>query len=278
MTVRFGNLQDGVSLAGAAGGGPIAGSSGLGGGSSGVGSVGQFGFSWEHPVAWAQLRKYFEKSIGEEESKKLISILESNAKSLEDFLDAAYLKANGGTVFGPTNFTAGLNVSGYINVPPPGVIVQFAGSNSPAGWLMANGTQQPIAAYTSLYNTITNGGTVFPYGPNTNGFSGAGSTHFRLPNLIGRVPVGIDPGQPEFDVLGKTGGNKTHTLTTAQLPAHTHTVFAISSNPASFPSPFGLGMTTLTTSDADKPTGSTGSGDPHNNLQPYIVLNYIIKH
>lgn len=262
MTVRFGDPGLGVSGASA-------------------GGTGGLGYTWEHPVAWTQLRKYFERSIGEEESKKLISILESNAKSLEDFLDSAYLKANGGSVFGRTNFSGEVNITGYINVPPPGVIVQWAGANTvspPSGWLLANGGQVLISQYTNLYNVLTSSGTTFPYGANTNGSGGAGSTHFKLPNLAGRVPVGRDAGQTEFDTMGEVGGAKTHPLTSDEMPAHAHTVWAISSNPASFGSPFGLGMTVASSSNANQTTSIAGSGAAHNNLQPYIVLNYLIKH
>src|SRR5690606_11752046 len=52
---------------------------------------------------------------------------------------------------------------------------------------------------------------------------GDGSTTFNLPNLQGRVPVGLDTGQTEFNALGKTGGAKTHTLTIDQMPSHSHT-------------------------------------------------------
>jgi microcystin-dependent protein len=258
MTEIFGSMSSGVSP-------------------SSAGTTGSFPFSWEHPVAWPQLRKYFEKSVGEEESKKLISILESNAKSLEDFLEVAYLKVNGGSVFGKVNFEGNVNVVGYINIPPPGTVVQWAGASTlspPSGWLFANGSLQSIAEYPDLYNTLTNSGTTFPYGPN----EVSQGLRFRLPNLAGRVPVGIDAGQTEFDTMGETGGAKTHTLSSAEMPAHAHTVWSISSNPASFNSPFGLGMTTATTSNADKTTSIAGSGQAHNNLQPYIVLNYIIKH
>jgi microcystin-dependent protein len=307
MTVKFGNPGSGVSAFSA-------------------GGTGGLGYTWEHPVAWTQLRKYFEKSVGEEESKKLISILESNAKSLEDFLDAAYLKANGGNVFGKANFSGEVNISGYINVPPPGVIVQWAGaitSGAPLGWLLANGAQVLISQYENLYNTLTNFGSTFPYGANTNGSGGAGSTHFRLPNLAGRVPVGIDAGQTDFDQMGETGGAKTHTLTTAEIPAHSHTInhdhaaFTTTGNEGAHShtlttNAFGTSSTSHTHTGTETyargvsggtpasmsdPTdtqgahnhnidvpnftgssGDTGSGAAHNNLQPYIVLNYIIKH
>lgn len=257
MTEVFGNLSLGVS-------------------GSSAGNTGAFSFYWEHPVAWSHLRKYFEKSLGEEESKKLFSILEDNAKSLEDFLDAAFLKANGGSVYGKVNFEGEVNVQSYINVPPPGTIVQWAGASTtaaPLGWLFANGQDLPIAQYPDLYNVLTSSGTVFPYGPNTNS-----NTFFRLPNLACRVPVGRDAGQTEFDTMGEIGGAKTHTLTSDEMPAHAHTVWAISSNPASFNSPFGLGMTVSSSNNANQVTSIAGSGGAHNNLQPYIVLNYLIKH
>jgi microcystin-dependent protein len=343
MTVKFGNAGSGVSA-------------------SSAGGTGGLGYTWEHPVAWTQLRKYFEKSVGEEESKKLISILESNAKSLEDFLDAAYLKANGGNVFGKANFSGEVNISGYINVPPPGVIVQWAGaitSGAPLGWLLANGAQVLISQYENLYNTLTNFGSTFPYGPNTNGSGGAGSTHFRLPNLAGRVPVGIDAGQTDFDQMGETGGAKTVTLDTTQIPSHAHgqtphqhtqqgsfgtdgqnldhfhpgttasngthdhsidvqgmatqshahsstTLDSVAGKPnpstgssVATRSPInndgghdhvfntggtsnthghGFTLSGDTASAGGGNTTDTGGGLAHNNLQPYIVLNYIIKH
>lgn len=331
MTVRFGDISSGS---------PFSASSVGGNGSS-------FSFTWEHPVAWTQLRKYFEKTMGDEESKKLISILESNAKSLEDFLDVAYLKADGGSVFGETNFTGNVNFTGYVNVPPPGTVVQWAGASTftaPDGWLFADGSEWPIAQLTNLYNALTDNGTVFPYGANTNGSGGVGSTHFRLPNLAGRVPVGIDAGQTEFDTMGETGGAKTHTLTEAQMPSHFHTqqgnLTTGSENVDHFhpgttasngthdhsidvqgmvtqshahssttldsvagkPNP-STGSSVATRSPIDNDgshthvfntngrsnthehdftltgnTASKGSGNAHNNLQPYIVLNYIIKH
>jgi hypothetical protein len=81
----------------------------------------------------------------------------------------------------------------------------------------------------------------------------------------GRVPVGIDAGQAEFDAIEETGGAKTHTLSEAELPAHTHTV------------PYrGAGGSTYVLESAvtggNTTTGSTGSGTAHNNLQPYIVV------
>lgn len=209
----------------------------------------------------------------------------------------------------------------------PGVINQFAGSGSaaPTGWLFCDGQEVLISSYTSLYNALTSTGMTFPYGANTNGSGGAGSTHFRIPNFKGKVPVGKDSSQTEFDVLGETGGAKTHTLTSAEMPSHTHTQdshnhtqnghnhsqnahnHAIDvngttlgwsgvGNGGSVGAPtnaagdgaFGLyvrasnntatnNAETATNNAATATNQNTGGGGAHNNLQPYIVVNYIIK-
>lgn len=89
----------------------------------------------------------------------------------------------------------------------------------------------------------------------------------------GRMLVGIDAGQTEFDVVKETGGTKTHTLTTAEIPAHTHIV---TSQTASTGGATSYEHGTLDTSSAEaeatEVTGSTGGGGAHNNLPPYIVV------
>lgn len=84
----------------------------------------------------------------------------------------------------------------------------------------------------------------------------------------GKVLVGLDAGQTEFDTVEETGGAKTHTLTEAEMPAHTHTY-----NNSLGTAPNGRGDTgnSLNTGIA---TGSTGGGTAHNNLQPYIVVYF----
>jgi microcystin-dependent protein len=100
---------------------------------------------------------------------------------------------------------------------PVGSIVQFAGSTAPAGWLLCDGTAVSQALYPSLFTVI--GGTYNQSG----GQSIPSAGLFRVPLLTGRIPVGRDASQTEFDVLGETGGAKTHTLTSAEMPSHTHT-------------------------------------------------------
>lgn len=82
----------------------------------------------------------------------------------------------------------------------------------------------------------------------------------------GRVLVSIDGSQTEFDSIGETGGEKTHVLTTAEMPAHTHSYDTNTSNGTSTVGVFQGGDLLAST------TGSTGGGGAHNNLQPYVVV------
>jgi microcystin-dependent protein len=95
---------------------------------------------------------------------------------------------------------------------PSGGLVMFAGSAEPAGWLFADGRAMSRTTYSDLFAAI---GTT--YG------TGDGSTTFNLPNLTGKVPVGYDSAQTEFNAMGKTGGAKTVTLSTTEMPSHNHT-------------------------------------------------------
>src|SRR5690606_10883022 len=96
---------------------------------------------------------------------------------------------------------------------PTGAIMPYAGAAEPAGWLFCDGRAVSRTTYAALFAVI---GTT--YG------AGDGSTTFNLPNLKGRVPVGLDTGQAEFDSLGETGAAKTHTFSVSELPSHTHGV------------------------------------------------------
>lgn len=109
--------------------------------------------------------------------------------------------------------------------------------------------------------------TVSPYGV------GDGSTTFTLPSFKGVVPVGKDQSATEFAGLGQTGGEKTHVLTATEMPSHTHSLGLQSSSgttivPAASNNTGGASTAT---------TGSAGSDGAHNNLQPYIAVNFIIK-
>lgn len=149
---------------------------------------------------------------------------------------------------------------------PIGSVIPFSGNKAPDGYLFCMGQEVSRTERSDLFALI---GTT--YG------EGDGSTTFNLPNLCGKIPVGLDTSDISFDSLGKTGGEKTHTLNINEMPSHNHIKNSIGWVTSGG---FWVGSGTYTTLDFDKDTGltgSTGGSQPHNNLQPYITLNYIIK-
>lgn len=131
-----------------------------------------------------------------------------------------------------------------------------ARSGPPSGWLLANGAALDRADYAALFAAI---GTAYNTGGET-------ALQFRLPNLKGRVPVGLDAVQTEFNALGRAGGSKTHVLSVTELPAQVPAIVT--------PAP-GAYYWNANTGQGER--ANPGGGGAHNNLQPYIVLNYIIK-
>lgn len=139
-----------------------------------------------------------------------------------------------------------------VNTVPTGCISMWYTGAAPTGWLICDGSTFDASTYADL-NTLLGGNT--------------------LPNLKGRVPVGVDSSQTEFDTLGETGGAKTHTLTESELPAHNHEIR--SSNWQTGGGSGGMGNSTDEQNWGY--TEDTGGGGAHNNLQPYIAINFIIK-
>ena len=163
-------------------------------------------------------------------------------------------------------------------VTPSGAIMQYAGTTAPNGWLICDGSAISRTIYSDLFDVI---GTT--YG------SGDGSTTFNLPNLKGRIPVGLDNTQTEFDAIGETGGEKTHKLLINEMPKHRHEMWVYNSNGDGTITDIGQNIRDgiNTQNILLTPPWKTfyrafemserGGDAPHNNLQPYIVLNYIIK-
>lgn len=148
---------------------------------------------------------------------------------------------------------------------PIGTMLPFAGVTIPENWLLCDGRAISRTTYAQLYNVI---GT--RYG------TGDGSTTFNLPNMKGRVPVGYDATQTEFNTTGKTGGEKKHTLTIQEMPAHNHSA-KVKMNAGGFGDGYLTTASGYDYSSSSSPIENTGGGQAHNILQPYLVQRFIIK-
>ena len=152
---------------------------------------------------------------------------------------------------------------------PIGSVISYAGSSAPTGWLFCDGSAISRTTYALLFNAI---GTT--YG------AGDGSTTFNLPNLSGRVALGVGnsgTAGSTAHALAGAGGEETHTLTQAEMPQHGHHAAD--------------GTSTIVQGGAGTPAGVTtggngyglgdaqlnGGGGAHNTMPPFLVLNYIIK-
>lgn len=147
---------------------------------------------------------------------------------------------------------------------PIGIILPFAGETAPDNYLICKGQELPRVEFRELFNVI---GTT--YG------EGDGSTTFLLPKQFGKVLVGKDTEDTDFDTLGKIGGEKTHKLTVNEIPSHNHAIgVVLSGSKGGDGNLVGGNDRTGTAKDV---IDSIGGSQPHNNLQPYMVTNFIIK-
>lgn len=170
----------------------------------------------------------------------------------------------------------GVSIVNAGNEPFIGEVQWFAGNFAPRGWALCDGQLLPIISeYYALFSIL---GTTY---------GGDGRTNFALPDVRGRVMIhaGTGPGLTSRR-LGDKMGNETETLTTNQLPSHTHTLRA-SGGSATAVVPNGNvlaspGRTRLYDSgaaNADMNASSitsAGGSQSHNNMQPYNTLNCII--
>ena len=147
---------------------------------------------------------------------------------------------------------------------PTGTMMPFAASTVPSGWLLCDGSAVSRSTYAALFALI---GTSYGVGN--------GSTTFNLPDLRGRAPIGAGQGNGLTNrALAATGGEETHLLSTAEMPAHAHKVrwaTAAGGSASQYAPGSGLGGTDYEI-DANE-----GGGGAHNNMQPWLALNYIIK-
>jgi microcystin-dependent protein len=203
------------------------------------------------------------------------------------FTSGAYLKGAGTSAITTQTGIPGADIntnqvgSAFGGVPT-GAVFPFAGTTAPSGYLLCDGTAVSRTTYSALFAV-----TSTTYGV------GDGSTTFNTPDLRTRVPVGKNS-TGTFNILGKIGGEETVTLTSSQIPAHSHSFKGGShtwywgqgatTNSVYIPSNPGVTAGTPPGNEAQTSQGiwnstsdNTGGGSSHNNLQPYITLNYIIK-
>jgi microcystin-dependent protein len=152
----------------------------------------------------------------------------------------------------------------------------FAGNFAPAGWLFCAGQLLPISENEILFQLI---GTTY---------GGDGETTFALPDLRGRVPIHQGTGSGlSSRILGENGGVESVTLTTQQIPAHSHawlcsTAAAGSKTPQGNVPAVAQGDAYATSLDnavamAPQSVAPAGGSQPHTNFQPYLCVNFIIS-
>lgn len=166
-----------------------------------------------------------------------------------------------------------------------GEIRLFAGNFAPRDWAFCDGSLQSIAQNTALFSIL---GTTF---------GGDGHTTFALPDLRGRAAVGTGqgPGLSDWE-LGQVQGSETNTMTTNQMPAHNHLVMGnntagagienspsnnyMAAGPVDRSSGLPVNTRYATTTDGTimgpQSVGAAGGSQPFNNMQPVLVLNYVI--
>lgn len=165
-----------------------------------------------------------------------------------------------------------------------GIIKIFGGNFAPRGWALCDGSLLSIAQNTALFSIL---GTTY---------GGNGQTTFALPDLRGRTAVGMGTGPGLSPVVqGQLAGEQNHTLITSEMPMHNHSSAVNSGNASQAAATAGasiatpgalsgrtftptLGFNTSTPDTALNPAsvGIAGGNQPHNNMQPYLGVNYII--
>ncbi|MCP1386569.1 phage tail protein [Runella sp. CRIBMP] len=157
--------------------------------------------------------------------------------------------------------------------PYVGEVRIFAGNFAPAGWMFCEGQLLPISENETLFQLI---GTTY---------GGDGESTFALPDLRGRIPIH----QGNGFVLAETGGAEEITLTTQQIPAHSHSFMGTDTN-GSGGSPAGAVLARNASADAYTTDSSgglvdmspsmvnpVGGSQPHTNFQPYLCVDFIIS-
>lgn len=159
--------------------------------------------------------------------------------------------------------------------PYVGEIRMFAGNFAPAGWMLCQGQTLPISENEVLFQLI---GTTY---------GGDGETTFNLPDLQSRVPLHMGNGGGGSYIIGQPAGVESVTLTTSQIPAHSHPPLC-NSGAGGQAGPQGGVWAQLATNPpyanvapannmAPTAIGLSGGSQPHDNMVPFLVINFIIS-
>lgn len=180
-----------------------------------------------------------------------------------------------------TGYAAQYTKATLMNTDAPGVVKMYGGTVAPAGYLLCHGQEISRATYKDLFDVV-----------GTAGGAGNGTTTFNVFDYRGRMPIGVNAADAALDIVGESGGSKTHTLTVAEMPSHNHShkhaidgdtgnrivvtvassTFAIVSNTAAD------AVQAVSYTDIDVDATNTGDGAPHPIMPPYRAINFIIKY
>jgi microcystin-dependent protein len=167
---------------------------------------------------------------------------------------------------------------------PPGSLLMFAGASAPDGYLLCDGAAISRTTYNILFAAIST-----TYGV------GNGTTTFNLPDFRGRGALGVGTGAGLTPrTIGDAGGFETVTLSTDEMPSHSHThnanggagsgadpatglAYSNGANTASGGLDVTNGELNLYTTPIALSLNNTGGGDPHENMAPFLAVNFIIK-
>ena len=205
---------------------------------------------------------------------KAVAFTGNSGVAIDEFSTDGTMADNSDTAV-PTEKAVKTYVDAGVN--PTGAVLSFAGASAPTGWLLCYGQAISRTTYAGLFTVLAE-----VYG------AGDGATTFNVPDLRGRTIAGQDDmggasadrltggggvGGIDGDVLGASGGTEAVSLTEAQMPAHTHDY----NNPPSTGTAQNFAGISVTGGTGTSQTTTTGSGSAHVNMQPTLILNYIIK-
>jgi microcystin-dependent protein len=201
--------------------------------------------------------------------------------------DARYVRLSGSTMTGNLTVQTPATASNPATkryaetVIPVGTISMLGHASPPAGWLICDGAAVSRSTYADLFAVVGVGHGI-----------GDGSTTFNLPDLRGRVPMGLNASDPWFDVMSDYAGNSTHTLTAAEVPNawgninwhggnsrtsawHAGGTFWENGVIQAYANPQYVYSGAFSSGYINFNYG--GGGGAHNNLQPYAAMHYAIR-